>query len=180
MKGVWLSSVGHLERFRSVVARASPDDRRRVVYEIPDGCPYTQPMWLVAPRIRAPLLFLTIGEVDLEGEELRFSPDPRNPFGILGGRWSNLLTHFSLAIPWRRVITVEPHRFCSPVSAHWDVTFARVRTAELGLAGDFLLAPGFKLFGLRSLAHRRERFAEQLRDSVQRKGWQAASQAAGA
>lgn len=180
MKGVWLSSVGHLERFRAIVGRASPDDRRRVLYEIPPGCPYTQPMWIIAPKICAPLIFLTLGEVELEGEDLRFQADVRHPFGILGGRWSNLLADFSFTTPWREVISVESHQFCSPVSAQWDVTFARVRTARLGLAGDFLLVPGFRPFGIQSLAQRRQQFAKRLSENFEQKGWRAAANAAGA
>jgi hypothetical protein len=180
MKDVWLSSVGHLERFRAIIGRTSTDERRRVVYHIPEGCPYTQPLWMVAPNIRAPLLFLTLGPIDLEGEELRFRAQPRNPFGVLGGRWANLLTDFSLTVPWREVIAVETHHFCSPVSAQWDVAFTRVRTAQLGLAGDFLLAAGLRVFGLQTLAQRRQELAERLSECFERKGWHANAHAAGA
>ena len=77
-------------------------------------------------------------------------------------------------------MSVDLYVFRSPVSARFDMTFARLRTAEVGVVSDFLVCPGLRLSNLLGGERRRVAFVADLETLVAARGWQATARARGA
>lgn len=138
---VWVSTVEHLDQFKTITADTSAAIKRGGRYNVPDDFPQVRipaffGLFYAAP---APLVTFSNGKLDLGEHKLLFKAYPMR---IMKNKISNLKDDLTFSISADEITSLEHYPFTSPINKAFNISFVRVYTSHEGFLRDFLVCVG--------------------------------------
>lgn len=138
---VWVSTVEHLNQFKTITADTSAAKKRGGRYLVPDGFPQTRIAMFfgLAYSSPSPLLMFSNGTLDLSENGLSYKA---YPFRLPNNKISNVKDDLAFSIPINEITLLEHYPFVSPINKNFNISFARVHSTQEGFLQDFLVCVG--------------------------------------
>jgi hypothetical protein len=152
--GVWITTPGHLQRFRDIYDRTSLFHRLRGDYSLPTGFPRFK-IWQPdrAPR-EIPLAILSVGDLTLSSESLSYSYNPKP-------RYADLLD-LSFSAPIRG-LEIALAQFDYAPMRHFNLPYISLRVRKLEIDPVLVSASGPGPFALLIRRRTKRLFDEMVR-----------------
>ena len=133
---IWVSTDEQLDRLQHSFASASVLTKLLGLYAFPEETAHMRGHFM--PWVRAPLVFIAVGEATIAGSRFGFAAKPYHvPAWHVRAVRGDLMSEVDLARA-----DIEPAEFHSPFARMFDIPFTRVRTDQPGLRGNFLVCVG--------------------------------------
>lgn len=133
-KPVWISSIGHLNKFAEILSSSNVLQKITGYYKIPDDFPHIQ-----LPLIsKVPIVFFGTAEVNMEGNNISFTP---LDFKTIGGQYRNI-TQIQFQLIKADVQSIEKYHPQPIFAKYFIINWIRIKTRLDIFDGDFLICVG--------------------------------------
>jgi hypothetical protein len=138
---VWVSTVEHLTRFKSINADTADAIRSGFRYNVPEKFPQTRMAMFfgLAYSSPSPLIMFSNGILDIDNNKVSYKA---YQFKLKNNRVINVNDELWFSISISEILSLDKYLFVSPINHHFNMSFSRIYTTKSGLLADLLLCVG--------------------------------------
>lgn len=133
-KPVWISSIGHLNKFTEILS--SSNVLRKIIsyYKIPDDFPHIR-----LPLIsKVPIVFFGSAEMNIKGNNISFTP---LDIKTIGSQYKNI-TRIQFQLSKADIQSIERYQSRPVLAKYFIINWIRIKTRLDIFDGDFLICVG--------------------------------------